>query len=176
MAREHEALIAAVEPVVAALGLDLYDVELLGSGPARILRVTIDREGGVDLEAITKASEALSPALDAAPASSGIRGPYTLEVTSPGLERALRTPEHFRRALGATVSVKTGSGGGASRRRGVLASVDDDGFELDIDDGTRARVGYAEVAQARTVFEWGGDDRAPRRATKQRAKKQKVRS
>ena len=172
MTERPQPLFEAIEPVLADLGLDLYDVELQGRGPARILRVSIDREGGVDLDAITAATEAISPVLDHhAATESVLRGSYTLEVTSPGLERPLRTPEHFRRAAGATVSVKTGVGGDTRRRRGTLTASDDTGFELEGDDGTRERLSYDDVVQARTVFEWGA---GTQRAKKQRAKKQKV--
>jgi len=172
MTERSEALIAAVEPVLAELGLDLYDLELAGRGPTQTLRVMIDRESGIDLDAITAATEALSPVLDHDPAvAAALRASYTLEVTSPGLERPLRTPAHFRRALGATVSVKTGFGPDASRRHGVLAAADDTGFDLEADDGTRERVAYDDVVQARTVFEWGP---APKPKAKGRARKQKV--
>ncbi len=107
-----ETIAAAVEPVVAALGLELYDVEATGPARSRTVRVTVDREGGVDLDAVAAVSQALSPVLDADPAvQRSCPGSYTLEVTSPGLERRLRTPTHFRHALGSTVSVKTRAGG-----------------------------------------------------------------
>ena len=163
MSDRPESLVAAVEPVLQPLGLHLYDLELVGRGPNRILRVTIDREGGVDLDAITAATEAVSPLLDHDPgAEAELRGAYTLEVTSPGLERTLRTPEHFHRAVGSTVSVKTGVGPDARRRRGTLAATDDDGVELEADDGSRERITYADVVQARTVFEWGPEPKAKR--------------
>ena len=97
----------ALAPAVSELGLDLYDVDVSGSGRARILRVMVDREGGVDLEAIADATQAVSPLLDAPPLDAVIAGPYALEVSSPGLERPLRTPAHFARAVGETISVKT---------------------------------------------------------------------
>ena len=82
-------------PSSAALGLELYDVEISGTGRARVLRVLVDREGGIDLEAIAAATEAVSPLLDQPPLDAALAGPYTLEVSSPGLERPLRTPAHF---------------------------------------------------------------------------------
>ena len=94
----------SLSPVVAGLGLALYDVELHGTGPARTLRVTVEKEGGVDLDAITEVTRAVSPVLDAEPS---LTGSYLLEVSSPGLERPLRRPEHYRRAVGDTISVKT---------------------------------------------------------------------
>jgi ribosome maturation factor RimP len=145
------AIVAAVEPVVDALGLALYDVEVSGSGRSRVVRVLVDREGGVDLDTIGRAAEEISPALDHEPVSRLISGPYALEVSSPGLERPLRRADHFRGAVGSTVSVKL-----AGRRvRGVLLAADDEAFELALDDGTEERIPYADVAQARTVFEWG---------------------
>jgi ribosome maturation factor RimP len=164
-AERFEALEATFVPVLAALDLDLYDVEMTGSGKARTLRVTVDRAAGVDLEAITAATNAISPVLDQLveagdPAARAHGGPYTLEVSSPGLERALRTPSHFRRAIGTTVSVKTRGSetAGPQRRRGVVADADDAGFEIDID-GTRERLAYDDVVQARTVFEWGAEQK-----------------
>ena len=154
MADRRETLVAAVAPVVAESGLGLYDVELVGTGSARTLRVSIEREGGVDLDAITAVTQALGPVLDAPDVASTISGPYTLEVSSPGLERPLRTAEHFQRALGTTVSVKArGADGAASRYRGVLVAADDAGLDLDVD-GQREHLALDDVVGARTVFEW----------------------
>jgi len=88
-----------VAPVLADLGLDLYDLEFAGGQ----LRVVIDRPGGIDLEAIAEATRLISRELDAA---DPIPGRYQLEVTSPGLERNLRTPAHFQGAVGTTVKVR----------------------------------------------------------------------
>ena len=82
----------SLAPVIAGLGLSLYDVEFQGAGKARTLRVTVEKDGGVDLDAITDVTHAVSPVLDAEPSLSGS---YLLEVSSPGLERSLRTPVHF---------------------------------------------------------------------------------
>ena len=149
-------------PAVTDLGLDLYDVDVTGSGRARILRVMVDREGGVDLEAIAAATQAVSPLLDAPPLDAVIPGPYALEVSSPGLERPLRTPAHFARAVGETVSVKTRAGAehGPRRVRGVVTAADDAGFDLTLDDATVQRVAYADLTQAHTVFEWGDDSKS----------------
>ena len=167
MTERPDALVDAVESVLDRLGLHLYDLELVGRAPSRVLRVTIDRDGGVDLDAITATTEALSLVLDHDPAAeAALRGAYTLEVTSPGLERTLRTPEHFRRAVGSTVSVKTGAGPDARRLRGALVAADDEGLDLEVD-GNRERIAYADVIQARTVFEWG-QEAAPKRRGKQK--------
>ena len=166
-----DAVVEAVAPVVADLGLELYDVEISGSGRARILRVMIDRpagqEGGIDLDAIAAATESVSPVLDAAPLDRTLSGPYSLEVSSPGLERPLRTPAHFVRAVGETISVKTRTEGTSARVRGVVQAAGDDTFDLLADDGSEQKISYAEVVQARTVFEWGG---ATNKAAKEAAK------
>jgi ribosome maturation factor RimP len=161
---DTDTIAAAVEPVAAGLGLALYDVEVTGPGQSRTLRVTVDRDGGVDLDAIAALSRALSPALDADPqVRAQLPGSYALEVTSPGLERRLRTPAHFRQAVGATVSVKTVVDGAGLRRRGALVGADDDGIDVEFDTG-REHLPYATVTQARTVFEWGPPARARRPA------------
>jgi ribosome maturation factor RimP len=163
-----DTIVQTLAPAVSDLGLDLYDVELSGSGRARILRVMVDREGGIDLEAIADATQAVSPLLDAPPLDAAIAGSYALEVSSPGLERPLRTPAHYARAVGETVSVKTRPDEhGARRVRGVVTSADDTGFELALEDGGAERVGYGDVTQAHTVFEWSGE---PKRAKSKNAK------
>jgi ribosome maturation factor RimP len=147
-----ETLRGIVAPAVAALGLDLYDVELLGGVGSRTLRVTISRPGGVDLDAITEATRAISPAVDAADAVSGS---YLLEVSSPGVERALRVPDHYRGALGEQVSVKFHTSDGPRRVRGTLVDADDAHVVVENEAGERNEIGLADVTQARTVFEWG---------------------
>ncbi len=168
MTEHTDRLAAVLAPVVEGVGLVLYDVELTGSGRARTLRVLVDREhipggpgdapggGGVDLDAVAAAAEALGPLLDHdALIAALLPGSYHLEVSSPGLERPLRTADHFRGARGEVVSLKARTAdGGIDRRRVVLVGADDDGIEID-HDGARERVGYDDVVQARTVFEWG---------------------
>jgi ribosome maturation factor RimP len=147
-----EAVRDAVAPAVAQLGLDLYDVEVLGGPGARTLRVTVAREGGVDLETITAATQAVSPAVEQA---NAINGRYLLEVSSPGVERTLRRPEHFRGAAGELVSVKFHTADGPRRVRGTLADVTDAQIVVDSEEGGREEISLADITQARTVFEWG---------------------
>jgi len=143
---------SAVEPVLAPLGVELVDVEVLGSGDGRVLRLSVDCEGGVDLGVITDVSQAVSPALDA---DDPFAGAYTLEVSSPGVERPLRTPAQFERAVGQKISVKTHADlDGARRHVGVLVAADDEGITLDVD-GAERRMRFDQMAKARTVFEWG---------------------
>jgi ribosome maturation factor RimP len=162
-----DAVRQAIEPAVLALGLDLYDVELLGAAGARTLRVTVAKEGGVDLETITAVTRTVSPLVDAADA---VNGSYLLEVSSPGVERTLRTPQHFRGALGEQVSVKFHTEAGPRRVRGLLANADDASILIDADDGTRIEIVTADITQARTVFEWGVQPRTGKNKTHARAK------
>ena len=149
---------AIADPLVVARGFELYDIEQ--HGPA--VRVTVSAPIGVsgpgiaDLSAITRD---LSRALDEA---DPIDSRYTLEVSSPGLERSLRTPEHFLRAVGETASVKIRQAGQpAERIRGVITAADDDGVTLAVqaDDGTptgdERRLTHDTIDSARTIFEWG---------------------
>jgi ribosome maturation factor RimP len=154
-----DTIVRTLAPVVGELGLDLYDVELTGSGRARVLRVMVDREDGIDLDAVADATQTISSRLDAPPLDAVLSGPYALEVSSPGLERPLRTSAHWARAVGEAVSVKTRAEGDqhARRVRGILTASDDRGFDLTLDDGTAERLAYDDVAQARTVFEWGNE-------------------
>jgi len=145
------AVAEVVEPVVRALGLDLYDVEVAGSGRAKVVRVLVDRDGGVDLDAVGEAAQRISPVLDGERMSRVLPGPYALEVSSPGIERKLRRPEHFRGAIGSTVSVKTPG----RRVRGVLVTADDDAFVVRLDGDAEERIPYDDAAQVRTVFDWG---------------------
>jgi ribosome maturation factor RimP len=143
---------AMVAPRLEAEGFELYDVEDAGG----VLRVLVDRPGGIDLDAVAAATRVVSDAIDEADA---LAGPTTLEVSSPGLERPLRTPAHYARAVGNRVNVKTVPGTEGERRlEGTLVEADEDGFTVEGDGGVRA-FGYSEVERARTVFEWGGQPR-----------------
>lgn len=145
-----DGIAAVVEPVLTAQGLRLYDVELTGA----TVRVLID---GVTLEDLERVSPLVSSALDQHFEASGeMAGRWYLEVSSPGLERPLRRPEHFRSAVGTKVKVKTRPGVEGDRRlEGALDLADDEGIVV----GGR-RLAYGELEQARTVFEWGADARS----------------
>ena len=139
-----------VEPVAADLDIELVDLELTGG----VLRVTIDRPGGLDLDVIAKATRAVSRLLDE---HDPVPGRFTLEVSSPGLERRLRTPDHFVRAVGSDVTVKTKHEVDGERRfRGVLVAADDTGITIrSADDATERTIAHDQIEKARTVFEWG---------------------
>jgi ribosome maturation factor RimP len=139
----------ALAPVCASLGVELFDLELA----ANTLQITVEGPESVDLELIAEVTRRVSGFLDEHEALAP-SGRYELEVSSPGLERRLRRPEHFRRAIDQRVSVRTLVGTeGARRIEGILENVGEDGFDLVADDGRR-HLRFAEVERAKTVFDW----------------------
>jgi ribosome maturation factor RimP len=139
---------AIIEPLLSERDLELFDVEQSGS----VLRITVDRPGGVGLDTLGETTRSISRALDE---HDPMPGRYTLEVSSPGVERPLRTPTHFTRAVGEKVAVRTHPGVEPRRITGVLLTSDDGGVTVQADDGSEVRLGYADIERARTVFEWG---------------------
>jgi ribosome maturation factor RimP len=145
-----------VLPILAERQLELYDVEVAGP----VLRVVVDSPGGLDLDVVAKATRAISHLLDEV---DPISGSYTLEVTSPGLERTLRTPAHFERAVGEKVKIKTVPAVDTTSDRrvvGVLETADPAGIVVRTDgdasgDPVVRRLRYEDIVRARTVFDWG---------------------
>jgi ribosome maturation factor RimP len=140
-----------VRPVVEAAGLDLVDLGFQRGNGVHLLRVTVHRGGGVDLDAIAEVSERISRRLDL----EGFQpGRYTLEVSSPGLERPLRRPQDFSRSVGEKVKVKTSRPiDGVRSIRGTIVEANEDTVRIAADEGER-QVSYGDIASARTVFEW----------------------
>ncbi|MHB1503679.1 MAG: ribosome maturation factor RimP [Acidimicrobiales bacterium] len=138
---------------VALLGVEVVDVEMV----AGMLRLTVDRPGGIDVDGLAEVARIVSPLLDEHDPFPSSK--YTLEVSSPGLERPLRTAAHYARAVGEMVMVRTVPGSEGDRRvKGRLTSVDEEGFVLEgagLDEGGR-RIAYSQVERARTLFVWGG--------------------
>jgi ribosome maturation factor RimP len=132
---------------LSAVGLDLEALELTPAGKRRLLRVAVDKDGGVTLDDIAEATKEVSRLLD----ESDVMGvqPYTLEVTSPGVDRPLTHPRHWRRNTGRLVKVKCRDG---STFTGRITGNDDDAASLDVD-GTERRVAYADVAKAKVQIE-----------------------
>jgi ribosome maturation factor RimP len=140
---------ALVRPVIEGEGLDLVDVTFGREAGRRILRITVDRDGGVDLETISQLSGKVSRRLDL----EGFEpGPYALEVTTPGIERPLRRPQDFRRAVGQRVSVKTHDG----VLEGELRAAEGDVIRIAADEGER-RVALDTVAAAKTIVDWDAE-------------------
>ena len=141
-----------VAPLAADLGLDIYDLEYAGG----VLLITVDREGGVDIGSIGRLTKAINRALDEA---DPVSGEYTLEVSSPGLERPLRTEAHYARSIGESVAIKTRAGTEGERRMtGTLLAVDGDQITIrpeGIDPDATRTLAIADIERARTVFAWG---------------------
>lgn len=141
-----------VAPIVADLQLDLYDLEFAGG----TLRITVDTppgsEGGVDVDALSRCTRLVSRELDH---TDPIPGHYTLEVTSPGLERNLRRPWHFQREVGKTVNIRLRDVEAGRRRiSGELVAADDTTCTVR-EEGEERTVPLDQIDRARTVFEWG---------------------
>ena len=148
---------AIVDPLVADRGFSVYDVER--QGPVLRISVSAGSDGSApSIDDLTDISRAVSRAVDA---DDPVDGRYTLEVSSPGLERPLRTREHFDGAIGELVLVTTRRAEGSARRiRGELLRTDDHGVtiavaEQDSDDTVEGTVAYEDIEKARTLFEWG---------------------
>jgi ribosome maturation factor RimP len=138
-----------VEPLAIAAGLELWDVEV----NPRMVRVLVDRDGGVDLDSLAHLARAVSAALDGRDElTPGTQ--YQLEVSSPGVERTLRRPGHYQRYVGTTISVKTTTPVAGSRRlQGVLLAADGNGITLEGPQGA-VELRYDQIQKARTVVVW----------------------
>ncbi len=134
-------------------GCTLYDVEFLGAGPQRILRVFIDKSDGVGIEQCESVSRALNLHLDVDDMIPG--GSYNLEVSSPGLERRLKRKNHFEAALNKEVLIKTKVKDAANQRtfNGSLVSVSDVGIEVKVDGEVKA-FAFDNIDKAKTVFKF----------------------
>ena len=147
--RLPEHLAGLLGPVVSAVDLDLEGVEVTPAGRRRLLRVVVDRDGGIDLDDIATASHAISAALDASDAMGA--QPYVLEVSSPGVDRPLTAPRHWRRARGRLVRAVLAGG---EVVLGRVADVGDGTAVLDVD-GAPRELAYAAVSSARVQVEFG---------------------
>ncbi|HWB68192.1 MAG TPA: ribosome maturation factor RimP [Mycobacteriales bacterium] len=140
----------AVEPVASGAGYDLEDVVVTSAGRRSMVRVVVDRDGGVDLDAVAELSREVSRALD----DTDVLGeqPYVLEVTSPGVNRPLTLPRHWRRNVGRLVE--------AGSHTGRIVAADDDGVTLDVD-GQQRRFAYDELGDGRIQIEFTRRDGTP---------------
>jgi ribosome maturation factor RimP len=139
-----------VQPIIEQQDAELYDLEY----ESGILRIAIDREGGIDVDTIGELSRLISDALDREDPIPDSK--YMLEVTSPGVERKLRTPEHFRKQVGEVIAVKLRVPiDGARRFQAPLLEAGDDAIELAGDQPVR--VAYADIESARSVYDWDAE-------------------
>jgi len=146
-----EKLIALVEPLLGNLGYELVDLEFGGGHRSGTLRVYIDRAEGVGIEDCERVSREISALLDV---HDPIPTTYRLEVSTPGLDRVLRTPAHYARFAGARVEVElVAPRDGRRRYTGQLVQAGTTGIELAVD-GMQVPLNYAEIFRARLVPEW----------------------
>ncbi|MGH8205616.1 MAG: ribosome maturation factor RimP [Steroidobacteraceae bacterium] len=142
----REQLIALTEPLLGQLGYELVDLEYAPGRMHAVLRVFIDKPQGVGLDDCEQVSHELSALLDV---EDPVPTAYTLEVSSPGLDRVLRTRAHFQRFVGARVWVELRAARDGRRRyTGRLESLDAEGVELVVD-GAIVRVPFEEISRAR---------------------------
>lgn len=161
---------ALVAPMAEALSLQIYDIDYNGG----ILRVVLDtppgQPSGVSLDDLSLVTRQLGRELDH---SDPVPGRYTLEVTSPGLERTLRRPEHFAREIGKTINIRLHAPVNGSRRvQGLLVAAAGANVTVrDADTLVDIEIAIADIERARTVFEWSGAEKPGKPAKKAGAKK-----
>lgn len=166
---------AMVSPILDDLGLELYDMEFSGG----VLKVTIDtpagQEAGVDIDQISRVNRLLGRELDH---NDVVPGRYTLEVSSPGLERNLRTPHHFQREVGKDVSIRLVTEHEGQRRfAGALVAATDATATVRVTDTAQSvEIPLALIEKAKTVFVWESqpkpnskEARAAKRSTSQKS-------
>ena len=149
VSRRIEALIT---PVLADLGLEMYDLEYNGG----IVKITVDTPpgspGGIDVDQLSQCTRLISRELDH---DDPVPGHYTLEVSSPGLERNLRLPRHFQRETGKSAAIRLQNViNGERRLSGVIESAGPDTFVLRLANGEERIIPYDQIDRAKTIFVW----------------------
>lgn len=141
-----------VEPVARDAGYDLEDLSVVRMGRRYVVRITVDRDGGVGLDAVADLARDISHRLDATEAADGefIAGEYRLEVSSPGTDRPLTEPRHWRRNVGRLVTVRIGG----QPVTGRVVAADDAGATLAVD-GTETSYSFADLGRGRIEVEFG---------------------
>ncbi|NYV77699.1 ribosome maturation factor RimP [Streptomyces sp. UH6] len=152
---QSERLRELLEPLVTSQGLDLEEIEVEAVGRKRVLRVVVDSDTGADLDQVADVSRALSATLDETDAMG--EAEYTLEVGTPGAERALTEHRHYVRATGRLVRFQLAEGGELVAR---ILEVDDEGLDLEVPGvkgrkATTRRLAFPDVAKARVQVEFG---------------------
>ncbi|MFF5179123.1 ribosome maturation factor RimP [Micromonospora sp. NPDC000316] len=166
LAARRTRLRAVIEPVVNDAGYDLEDLSVSRAGRRHVVRVIVDTDGGIDLDAVAVVSRAISAALDAAEEASGdiLAGEYQLEVSSPGVDRPLTLPRHWRRNVGRLVKVTVRGAAALPGQRGEQPSgdrqltgrvvgADDETVQLETDAG-RDSWAYAQLGPGRVQVEF----------------------
>jgi ribosome maturation factor RimP len=159
-------------PALASAGVELWDVEVT----RHLVRVLVERPGGIDLDGCAEASRVLSPLLDSRP-DLVPDGSYQLEVSSPGAERTLRTVDQYRRYIGSLIAVKTNAPvEGARRHQGTLAYADESVVRIEpmeaVSDSL-LELRHDQIDRSRTVLVWGSTGSHPERPAPSRSAKQR---
>ncbi|HUZ27104.1 MAG TPA: ribosome maturation factor RimP [Streptosporangiaceae bacterium] len=156
MAVDADKVAALLAPVASAMGMDLEGVRITAAGRRRLLRLVVDADGGVSLDDIARASRELSAVLD----DSSVMGeqPYTLEVSSPGVDRPLTERRHWRRAIGrlvvAPLTTEPGAGDAAGTTvEGRVTGASADGITIDVA-GESRRFGYGDLGPGKIKVEF----------------------
>ncbi len=152
-AQVRERLLTLLDPLISAAGYDLEDVSVSAAGRRSVVRVFVDADGGIDLDAVAVVSRVVSDALDERDADFGgaglLGGAYVLEVSSPGVDRPLTDPRHWRRATGRLVSVEVAG----KPITGRVTVCDHAGVTLDVD-GTDRQVPWTQLGRGRVQVEF----------------------
>ncbi|HEX2355842.1 MAG TPA: ribosome maturation factor RimP [Micromonosporaceae bacterium] len=158
LAAQRERFHAVIEPVVGQAGYDLEDLVVSRAGRRHLLRVVVDGDGGVSLDDIADVSRVVSAALDAAEETGGefVAGEYLLEVSSPGVDRPLTLPRHWRRNIGRLVRVHADD----RQVTGRVTDADEERVTLDID-GEARRLAYGRLGPGRVQVEFSRPDGGP---------------
>ncbi|MFJ8645051.1 ribosome maturation factor RimP [Streptomyces sp. NPDC093546] len=156
---QSERLRGLLEPLVSAQGLDLEEIEVSRAGRRRMLRIVVDSDEGVELDACAEVSRAISDKLDETDAMGDEE--YVLEVSSPGADRPLTEHRHYVRATGRLARLQLREGGDLVAR---ILSVDDDGLDLEVPGvkgrkPTTRRVEFPDIAKARVEIEFNRKDK-----------------
>jgi len=136
-----------IEKIVRANGASLYDTEIVSEGEQTIYRVYVSQEGGISLDLCAEISRELSPFLDVNPPMGG---KYILEVSSPGLERKLTQPKHFKNSIGEKIKFKVI---GVDKGKGTLVAADDKGITVETKHGEESYE-YGQLGTVKTYIEW----------------------
>jgi len=152
MSQQASRISALIEPSLTALGYELVGVEYMPQGKHSLLRIYIDHENGIDVDDCQQASQQISGVMDV---EDPLKGQYTLEVSSPGLDRPLFKAAHYERFVGEIVELRLHSAiEGRRRFTGTIAGVENEIVLLELDDGQQIELPLAGIEKANLKPEW----------------------
>lgn len=158
MAASTTALMEGLREPLAAIGVDLEDVQVQRAGRRDVVRVVIDRDGGVDLDLVAQASHLIAERLDDGALAEQFPGAYVLEVTSPGVDRPLTEPKHWRRALRRLVAATLADG---STLTGRVVAADDQTITLELANDEMRDLPLTDVVRGEVQVEFNRVDDEP---------------